>query len=153
MMATAAATTTAGMGVDVRVGLATTTAATATRTTTSTPPHDVHDTHCDAAALSVAPRVYLVPAGLDVMIIPNSDTLETRQWNVVDQSIPPPFVTTDTDLADPDFFPTIHTLRLQSTGLTSINLFSGDNKNSDPHSIVPLNSMNGMTLRSSLPFI
>ena len=43
------------------------------------------------AALSVSPRVYLVPAGMDIMTIPNSLELETRTWNIVDQSIPPPF--------------------------------------------------------------
>ncbi len=64
----------------------------------------------DNSALSVSPRVYLVPAGLDTMTIPNSSELKTRTWNIVDQRIPAPFLTGDTDLQNPNFIPSIHSL-------------------------------------------
>lgn len=53
------------------------------------------------AELAVAPRVYLVPAGLDVMTVPNSPELAIREWNVVDQAIPVPYPIGDNDLTDP----------------------------------------------------
>jgi hypothetical protein len=40
--------------------------------------------------LARAPRVYLVPAGNDIMTIPDSLDLETREWDVLDQRIPLP---------------------------------------------------------------
>jgi hypothetical protein len=41
--------------------------------------------------LSAAPRVYLIPTGVDVMSIPNASSPEqVRVWNVVDQTIPVP---------------------------------------------------------------
>lgn len=57
------------------------------------------------AALAATPQVYLVPAGLDVMTIPNSLDLETRQWNVVDQALPVPFPVSSTNLANTDWVP------------------------------------------------
>ena len=45
----------------------------------------------DGSGLSVTPRVYLVPAGADVMRSPSGNNLETREWRVVDQKIPVPF--------------------------------------------------------------
>ncbi len=55
--------------------------------------------------LSAAPRVYLVPAGTDIMTIPtagasstNGDPLFQRLWNVVDASIPVPIPATQADL-------------------------------------------------------
>lgn len=57
------------------------------------------------AALAATPQVYLVPAGLDVMTIPNSLNLETRQWNVVDQALPVPFPVSSSNLANTDWVP------------------------------------------------
>jgi hypothetical protein len=45
----------------------------------------------DGNGLSLTPRVYLVPAGADVMRSPSGNNLETREWRVVDQKIPVPF--------------------------------------------------------------
>jgi hypothetical protein len=45
----------------------------------------------NANGLSLTPRVYLVPAGADVMRSPSGNNLETREWRVVDQKIPVPF--------------------------------------------------------------
>ncbi|MCB1095554.1 MAG: SBBP repeat-containing protein [Verrucomicrobiae bacterium] len=53
--------------------------------------------------LSQTPRIYLVPAGIDVMRIPDSPTLATRTWNVIDQKIPVPFQINDGNLNDPDW--------------------------------------------------
>jgi hypothetical protein len=57
------------------------------------------------ASLAATPQVYLVPAGLDVMTIPNSLNLETRQWNVVDQALPVPFPVSSSNLANTDWIP------------------------------------------------
>lgn len=55
--------------------------------------------------LAATPRVYLVPAGLDIMTIPTSPELETREWTVVDQAIPVPYKTGTNDLSDPAWIP------------------------------------------------
>jgi hypothetical protein len=57
------------------------------------------------ASLAATPQVYLVPAGLDVMTIPNSLNLETRQWNVIDQALPVPFPVSSNNLANTDWVP------------------------------------------------
>jgi hypothetical protein len=59
----------------------------------------------DASGLSNTPRVYLLPVGADVMRAPSYDTLETREWRVVDQRIPEPFPVGASDLSDPDWIP------------------------------------------------
>ncbi len=43
------------------------------------------------SALSQTPRVYLVPAGADILRSPTGNTLATREWKVVDQKLPVPF--------------------------------------------------------------
>ncbi len=55
--------------------------------------------------LSATPQVYLVPAGLDVMTIPNSPSLETRSWSILDQAIPVPFPVGNSDLTNPNWIP------------------------------------------------
>ncbi|MCB1128286.1 MAG: hypothetical protein KDM81_17465, partial [Verrucomicrobiae bacterium] len=55
--------------------------------------------------LGTTPRVYLVPAGLDIMYVPGSADLATREWNVVDQRIPTPLPVGQTALNDPDWIP------------------------------------------------
>jgi len=64
----------------------------------------------DPATLSATPRIYLIPAGMDIMYMPNSRTLETRMWNLVDQRIPVPHQTSLSDLSDPDWIPAIDSL-------------------------------------------
>lgn len=64
----------------------------------------------NATGLSMAPRVYLVPVGADVLRIANSQYPETRMWNVVEQQIPVPFVINTADLRSPDFIPSLHSL-------------------------------------------
>ena len=58
----------------------------------------------DATTLAGTPRVYFVPAGQDVMRIPNSTALETRGWNVLDQKIPVPYPVQPANLSNPDWF-------------------------------------------------
>ena len=55
--------------------------------------------------LATTPRVYLVPAGLDIMYVPNSSDFATREWNVVDQKIPVPLPVSQSNLRDPSWIP------------------------------------------------
>jgi hypothetical protein len=71
--------------------------------------------------LARTPYLYLVPAGMDYMTIPNSATLETRAWNVIDQAIPVPFLTGPADLARPDWIASLDTL---NGNLNEIRRFS-----------------------------
>jgi hypothetical protein len=57
------------------------------------------------AGLSMTPRVYFVPAGIDIMRSPSSRDLKTREFNVVDQKLPVPFPIGATDLGDADWIP------------------------------------------------
>lgn len=60
--------------------------------------------------LARTPYVYLVPAGLDRLLIPDSPSLQVRTWNVVDQAIPVPFATGPADLARADWIPMVDSL-------------------------------------------
>lgn len=55
--------------------------------------------------LGTTPRVYLVPAGIDIMYVPNSADFATREWNVVDQKIPIPLPVSQSNLRDPSWIP------------------------------------------------
>ncbi|MCC6235413.1 MAG: hypothetical protein IT580_22430 [Verrucomicrobiales bacterium] len=71
--------------------------------------------------LARTPAVYLVPAGFDRMIIPDSPTLQVRTWNVVDQAIPVPHATGLADLGRPNWIPMADSL---SGALGAIRRFS-----------------------------
>ncbi len=64
--------------------------------------------------LARTPGVYLIPAGLDYMSIPNSPTLALRAWNVVDQAIPSPYQLGATELGRPDWIAGIDSLSGQA---------------------------------------
>ncbi|MDF3130171.1 hypothetical protein P0Y35_13270 [Kiritimatiellaeota bacterium B1221] len=64
----------------------------------------------DGTNLAVAPRVWLVPAGNDVIRIPDSPDLKTRTWNILDQAIPAPYALTSEDLEDDRFLTSDGTL-------------------------------------------
>ncbi len=64
----------------------------------------------DSAGLSVTPRVYLIPVGMDVLRSPTSDTLATREWRIFDQALPVPFPIGNTDLGNANFIPINDTL-------------------------------------------
>jgi hypothetical protein len=59
----------------------------------------------NTASLSVTPQVYLIPLGADRMFMPESTTLQTREWNVVDQRIPAPLPITPAQLSNLDWHP------------------------------------------------
>ena len=61
----------------------------------------------DPAGLSATPRGYLVPVGTDSIRISTSDDPVTRNWTVLDQRVPTPFVINDADLTSPDFIPSL----------------------------------------------
>jgi hypothetical protein len=58
-----------------------------------------------ADELSATPRVYLVPAGTDVIRVPTSDNLDVRLWNVKEQSVPVPMPSLAGHLNDPQWKP------------------------------------------------
>jgi len=55
--------------------------------------------------LASAPRLYLVPVGTDIMLSPGGDTLQTREFRIVDQRIPEPFPIGASNLIDPAYIP------------------------------------------------
>lgn len=57
------------------------------------------------ASLAATPQAYLVPAGLDVLTVPNSLALQTRTWTVLDQALPVPFPVGNHNLSNPDWIP------------------------------------------------
>jgi hypothetical protein len=59
----------------------------------------------DSSGLSLTPRVYLVPAGQDILRSPSGNTLETREWTIVDQKLPVPFPIGASDLDNPAWIP------------------------------------------------
>ncbi len=60
--------------------------------------------------LSQTPRVYLVPAGADVLRPPTAGEFATREWAVVDQLIPVPFPIGGSDLGETGWSPLTDTL-------------------------------------------
>jgi subtilisin-like proprotein convertase family protein len=59
----------------------------------------------NGAGLATAPRVYMFPAGMDVMRSPTGNTLATREWRIIDQVVPVPFPIGASDLDDPTWIP------------------------------------------------
>ncbi|HXJ56525.1 MAG TPA: LamG-like jellyroll fold domain-containing protein [Verrucomicrobiae bacterium] len=59
----------------------------------------------NASGLATAPRVYLIPAGMDIQRSPTGNTLATREWKVLDQAIPIPFPIGASDLTAPSWIP------------------------------------------------
>jgi hypothetical protein len=71
----------------------------------------------DYAGLPLAddPRIYLYPAGADVMRAPSAFDFTTREWQVVDQAVPIPFPVGSADLGRFDWNPVADTLSGSST--------------------------------------
>ena len=61
----------------------------------------------DNSLLAETPRVYVVPVGMDVMYVPDSEDLDTREWSIVDQVLPTPLPVGDSNLRNPDFIPSL----------------------------------------------
>jgi hypothetical protein len=57
------------------------------------------------ASLAATPQAYLVPAGVDVLTVPNSPSLQTRTWSVLDQALPVPFPVGNDNLSNPNWIP------------------------------------------------
>jgi Concanavalin A-like lectin/glucanases superfamily/Cadherin-like domain/Bacterial Ig domain len=55
--------------------------------------------------LSQTPRVYLIPAGADVLSSPTPNDFVTRGWRVVDQALPVPFPIGANRLKEPSWIP------------------------------------------------
>ncbi|MEO5332811.1 MAG: LamG domain-containing protein [Magnetococcus sp. YQC-5] len=59
----------------------------------------------DTSLLSETPRAYLIPVGMDTMLVPNSSQLATRQWTVTDQKIPVPFPVSGANIKNSTWIP------------------------------------------------
>ena len=77
----------------------------------------------DATGLSNTPRVYLVPAGADVLRSPTGNSFATRDWRVADQVLPVPFAIGASDLANPDYIPTNDNLSDSPGGIRRLSSF------------------------------
>ena len=63
------------------------------------------------AALSQTPRVYLYPVGIDIFRSPTPGAEgRIREWKVLDQALPVPFLISGSDLANPRWIPSIDSL-------------------------------------------
>jgi hypothetical protein len=60
--------------------------------------------------LASAPRIYLVPAGADVLRVSDGALPAIRSWNIVNQRIPIPFPINAANLEDPSYLPAIDSL-------------------------------------------
>jgi len=72
-------------------------------------------------ALSVTPRVYLIPVGMDVLRSPTGNTLATREYRIFDQALPIPFPIGNSDLGSAGWIPINDTL---SGGYGEVRRFS-----------------------------
>jgi hypothetical protein len=59
----------------------------------------------NSAGLALAPRIYLMPLGMDVLRAPTGNSLATREWRIVEQAIPAPFPIGAAALADDSWIP------------------------------------------------
>jgi len=64
----------------------------------------------NGTGLAETPRVYLVPAGMDVLRSPAANSFATREWRVMDQVLPVPFPIGALDLDEPGWIPAGSTL-------------------------------------------
>ena len=72
---------------------------------------DGYDVSLDGSQqLASAPRIYLVPAGADVLRVSDGALPAIRSWNIVNQRIPIPFPMNAANLADPSYLPAIDSL-------------------------------------------
>ncbi|ETR70092.1 MAG: hypothetical protein OMM_03487 [Candidatus Magnetoglobus multicellularis str. Araruama] len=77
----------------------------------------------DNSALAETPRVYLIPAGMDVMYVPNSFDLDTREWSIVDQVIPVPLPVGQSDILKENWIPKVSTLNEDPTKIRRFSSF------------------------------
>ena len=77
----------------------------------------------NGSGLAITPRVYLVPAGADVMRSPDDDTLSIREFSILDQRIPEPFPIGASDLTRNDWIPTNDSLSDEIGEIRRFNRF------------------------------
>lgn len=77
----------------------------------------------DTTGLSNTPRVYLVPAGADVLRSPAGNAFATREWRVADQVLPVPFQIGAADLDNPGYIPTNDNLSDSPGGIRRLSSF------------------------------
>ena len=66
-----------------------------------------HQQEASSLPLSNTPRVYLFPAGADVLRSPDPFNFKTREWQVIDQVLPVPFPIGSNDLETDNWLPMI----------------------------------------------
>ena len=69
------------------------------------------------------PRIYLFPAGADILRAPSPNDFTTRQWQIIDQAVPIPFPIGSQDLDDANWNPVADTLSGSSTDLRRYGRF------------------------------
>lgn len=62
----------------------------------------------NAAGLSISPRAYLVPVGVDYLRNSSSTQPITRTWNVMEQRIPTPYLINAANISSPNYIPTLN---------------------------------------------
>ncbi len=88
--------------------------------------------------LSVTPRFYLVPVGVDRVRTSDAWSPEVRDWNVVEQRIPVPFIINEAQLSDPNYIPWLGSI----DGTFAERRRYGDLRAYDATATLPLESMN-----------
>jgi hypothetical protein len=64
--------------------------------------------HYAAAGLANTPRAFLVPVGNDYLRSSTASIPVVRQWSILEQRIPIPFVINQTNLSSPNFIPSLN---------------------------------------------
>jgi hypothetical protein len=78
----------------------------------------------NGSGLADDPHVYLIPIGADVLRSPTGNRLQTREWTVVDQVLPVPFLIGAADLDDNrDWIPVNDTLDSEFTAIRRFSRF------------------------------
>ena len=78
----------------------------------------------DGDSLSASPRAYLIPAGSDIMTVPNDPNRSLRVWNVKDQNIPIPYPATSANLDNNNWRPLIDTVSGSSGSFGDLRMYS-----------------------------
>ncbi len=77
----------------------------------------------DYLNLSNTPRIYLVPAGTDILRSPTGFRGDEREFNVLDQVLPVPFPIGVHELDDPSWIPSVDTLAGHMTAMRRFGRF------------------------------
>jgi len=95
----------------------------------------------DSSSMARTPRVYLIPAGADVMTIPNTPNHDLRFWSVLDQVIPLPYPATTANFSNPTWKPIVDSVTSGSGTFGDIRQYSSflasGFDNPDPSAIDP----------------